>query len=376
VVVVTVNHRLGALGYLYLGDVLGGAYRQGNAGLLDLVLALDWVRDNIARFGGDPDNITIFGESGGGKKVSHLLGMPAAQGLFHRAVIQSGALSTAVRRDAASDYARQFLDRVGVADDPAQLSTVSVERLVAAEAGLRADGLDVAGGYGGFGGPQPVVDGVTVIDHPGVAVRSGASADVPVMIGSTLDELALPPLRQSLSRLDAHSQVDHHAGELGAEAGRVVEHYTRVWPDLSPPELAVRIATTTGYRLPSARLALAKAAGGSAPVFVYVLAWDSGAEDGWIKAAHTIDVPLTMRTAKAVGPWITTAPGWEELTERMSRAWLAFARSGDPHDPVNPPWPAFTMTDRRTMVFDVDPSVAEDPFGDTVAFPDHNASLV
>ncbi|MGW5147480.1 carboxylesterase/lipase family protein [Rhodococcus koreensis] len=361
VVVVTMNHRLGALGYLYLGDLLGSSYAAGNPGLTDLILALQWVKENIAAFGGNPDNVTIFGESGGGKKVSHLLAMPAAQGLFHRAIIQSGALSTAITREAAAEYTERFVDRLGIECSEDSLSTIPVGKLIEVEASLRRDGLEEAGSYGGFGGPQPLIDGVTVLDHPAAAIRSGASARVPLIVGSTLDETALPPNRERMMALD-RATLAKHFRKLEPHSDDIINHFAHLWPDLQPGELAVRIETAVSFRFPSTEFAISKSASGDAPVFVYVVSWQSGACSGWVKAAHTIDVPLTMRTLDAAGGWILDATDSGLMSDRMSRAWVAFARTGRPDDPINPPWSPFTPERHETMIFDSAPIMTEDPF--------------
>lgn len=381
VVVVTLNHRLGPLGYLYLGDVLGGEYEPANAGNLDLVRALEWVRDNIGSFGGDPGCVTVYGMSGGGKMTSHLLAMPAAEGLFHRAIIQSGALSTALERDAATAYTHRFLDRLGLRTGEAhKLLDWPVEPLLNTAAALSRDGADPEGGYGGGGGPQPLVDGITLPMHPGAAVARGASADVPVMIGSTLDEsigaylghkdkfLALT-WQNARAALASNRYVD-----LGDRADEVIDHYRHLWPDIPPAQLVARVEAAGSWRLLSNRLADYKAAGGRAPVWMYVMTFQAGDPEGVRGAGHGADVPLLMRNIGHPDEiydarWFADAPGSARFSDIMAKTWVAIARNGDPANPLVPEWPAYTPEDRTTMLLDLESEATKDPFGDSVVFP-------
>ncbi|MBB5706691.1 carboxylesterase/lipase family protein [Sphingopyxis panaciterrulae] len=382
VVVVSLNHRLGPLGYLYLGDILGGAYESGNVGNLDLILALQWVRDNIAAFGGDPACVTVFGVSGGGKKISHLLAMPAAKGLFHRAIVMSGALSTALERAASTAYSERLLARLGLDRARArELLTMPAAPILAAVAALSKAGQDPEGGYGGGGGPQPLVDGVTLLRHPGDAVAAGASRTIPVMIGSTLDEpIAGYQGPEGLRRLETMSAADVRARladgpfvQLGDRTDAVLAHYRRVWPDLSPGALMVRVETAGSWRYLSNRLADAKASARAAPTWVYVMTFAGGTAGGPHGAGHATDVPLVMGnyanlTEMSRTPWFAGSPHVVEMSRMMGRTWASFARTGDPDNALLPRWPAYTKETRETMLLDVESRLVNDPFGDREAF--------
>lgn len=382
VVVVSVTHRLGALGYLYLGDVFGPDYAVGNAGNLDLVLALQWVRDNIEAFGGDPGRVTVFGMSGGGKKISHLLAMPAAQGLFHRAIIESGALSTALERPAATGYAQRLLARLGLgAGDAAKLAALPAQDLLKAEAELTATGGDPDGGYGGGGGAQPLVDGRSLPRHPGEAMAAGMSADIPVIVGSMLDEPIMGFAGPGgFARLNAVTDAQmRKALATGAFAGlgertdAVVDHYRAVWPELSPGALMVRVGAAASWRRLSNLLADRKAAGGAAPVRVYVVTFQAGTPGELRGSAHGTDVPMIMRnidvtTGLVDVSWFADAPWADAVSDVMSRSAVAFARTGDPNVAGLPAWPRYTPDKRATMLFDVAPAVVDNPFDDARFF--------
>ncbi|WP_052848014.1 carboxylesterase/lipase family protein [Streptomyces avicenniae] len=381
VVVVTVNHRLGPFGYLYLGDLLGGEHEAGNAGNLDLVLALAWVRDNIAAFGGDPGRVMVLGESGGGKKISHLLAMPAARGLVHRAAIHSGALSTALGRDAATAYTRRLLDHLGPgAGGAATLREIPARLLTRAVAALSAAGVEPAGGYGGGGGPQPLVDGVTLPEHPGVAVAGGASADVPLLVGSTLDE-PVAAWRGREGRFLGMDEADVRRAladspyvALGDRLDDVIRHYRAVWPGVPPGLFVARVETAGSWRLLSRAFADAKARGGRAPVRSYVLTFPGGDPAGVHGAGHASDIPLILRNLDADdvlhdAAWWEKAPGAREFSDLMSVTWESMARHGDPRGPHLPHWPAYVPPQAATLLLDRSPRVADDPFGDATAFP-------
>jgi para-nitrobenzyl esterase len=369
------------MGYLYLGDILGGDYETGNAGNLDLVLALQWVRDNIEAFGGDPGRVTIFGFSGGGKKVSHLLAMPAAQGLFQRAIIQSGALSTAIERPAASAYTERLLERVGLRrPDAGRLRELPAQVLLQAVAELTKDGVDPDGGYGGGGGPQPLVDGRSLPRHPGDAIAAGMSADIPVMIGSALEEAVGAFARPGgAKRLTSMSDAQLRAGvakgpfvALGDRAGAVIAHYRKIWPEISNGQLLVRIQAAGSWRLLSNQLADRKAAGGRVPVWVYVLTF-AGGVGGVRGAGHGDDMRLAMRNFGLESDWL--AKGWlansagvERMSDIMSRAWVAMAQKGDPNHAGMTPWRHYTARERATLLFDLPPRLVDDPFGEAHLF--------
>ncbi len=346
-VVVTVNHRLGALGYLHLGELAGADYAtSGNVGMLDLVASLEWVRDNIARFGGDAANVTIFGESGGGAKVSTLLAMPAAAGLFHRAVIQSGPGLRVQPVEQATGDAAKFLAELGVSvDHIADLHDLPVEQLVAAQVAA------LPGGAGARMGFSPVLDGSVITSHPADALRDGTAPDVPIMIGCTRDEATLfiagDPAFRDPSKLDQAAlerRLDRFG--LGADRDRILAAYQANRPDDSLVDLYIAILTDQMMRMPSIRMAELATANRSAPVYMFLFCWAAGP----MRSCHGYEIPFVFDNVG--GPALKSTPSREKLATEMSEAWLAFARDGDPvHDAV-PDWPAYDERTRATMVFD------------------------
>jgi para-nitrobenzyl esterase len=351
VVVVTVNHRLGALGYLYLAELGGERYADsGNAGMLDLVLALQWVRDNISLFGGDPGNVTIFGESGGGFKVSTLLAMPAATGLFHRAIVESGPGLRARTPDAATEAARKLLQTLGIAPtDVDKLRDVPAERFLAPQIPM-----------------APVLDGRSITAHPADAVAAGASGSVPLLIGSNQTESTLLGHLTALPAIAALDEAGVRARLqplIGNDTVKIVDGYRRVWPQASPGDLLLYIEADRMMRMGSIRLAERKLTGGTAQVFMYLFSWQGTALNGLFKSAHGLEVPFTMDNVDA-GTALSESPGSRALAARMSSAWIAFARSGSPAIDALPPWPTYTAADRATMLLDDRPRVVNDPFGE------------
>ena len=347
----TVNHRLGALGYLYLAEIGGERYADsGNAGMLDLILALQWVRDNIAQFGGNPDNVTIFGESGGGFKVSTLLAMPGARGLFHKAIVESGPGLKARTPDAATAATRKVLEALGI-------STTALDKLH----DLPRDRFLL---------PQvqvsPVLDGRSIVAHPAVAMASGASSTVPLIIGSNQTESTL---LGHLTELPAIAALDESGVRarlqliLGDNTVKIVDAYRRVWPKASPGDLLLYIEADRMMRIGSIELAEHKLAGSTAPVFMYLFSWRGSALNGLLKSAHGLEVPFTMDNVDSATA-LSESPGSHTLAGRMSSAWISFAGSGDPNVKSLPHWPRYTTKDRATMLLDEQPKVVNDPFGE------------
>jgi para-nitrobenzyl esterase len=300
VVVVTLNHRLNALGYLHLADLGGEDFAgSGVAGLLDVVLALQWVRDNAEAFGGDGGNVTIFGESGGGSKVSMLLAMPAAEGLFQRAVIQSGPGLRGVEARDATDLAERLLAHLGLTSRQLdRLQDLPHEQLTATLAAMPAQAPDstrlwspAAGAAFSF---RPVVDGKYMRAHPFDPVAAPSAASVPLIIGSNKDEAALflaaDPRRR---RLDEQELRERVAPLLGERLDEVLAVFRANRPEASPWDLLLAIGSE-GTRSSSIRLAERKLAGGRAPVFMYLFTWESDHLGGLFKAAHAMEVPFVF----------------------------------------------------------------------------------
>ncbi len=365
VVVVSVNHRLNIFGFLHLADIGGPAWaHSGNAGVLDLVAALRWVRDNIARFGGDPGNVTVFGESGGGGKVSVLLAMPAARGLFHRAIIQSGAAIRVSTRERAHALADAVLKEVGLRpSDCGRLQALPAERLLAAIApASQAVGRSrwpLLDRYN-FG---PVVDGGDLPQHPGEPGAPAISDDIPVMIGGTREESAFfladddAVWNGSLSAAELRQRA---AAVAGAETDGLLAAYRMAMPQASPGDLLIAALTGSNFGIRTILLAERYAARRRAPVYMYSLDWQSPAHAGRVKAHHAMDLPFVFDNTD-VADTTAGAPGARELAARISATWIAFARNGTPDNPGIPAWPAYTTEHRATMILDTACRVAHDP---------------
>ena len=369
VVVITVNQRLNIFGHLYLAEIGGPEFAaSGNAGTLDMLAALQWVRDNAAAFGGDPANVTIFGESGGGGKVSTLLAMPAAQGLFHRAVIQSGAAVRLIDKDRANRLADAVLKTLGLsAHQLPELQMLPIPQLLAAIApASKAIGPTEHRLFDryNFG---PVVDGNILPSQPFDPIAPDMSKNIPLMIGDMKDEMAifLAPddkiWHRTLTETEMHSRV---AAVAGPDTDRVIELYRRLHPEANPAERLIATLTDSNFRIRSLTLAQRKAAQNAAPVYMYAFNWETPVHGGRLKAPHAMDVPFTFDTLEHVGS-TDRSPVAHELAARMSTTWAAFARNGAPDNPAIPHWPAYNTQTRETMILDTNWVVAADPNQDT-----------
>ncbi len=371
VVVVTVNHRLNIFGHLDLSETGGVPYAQsGNAGTLDLIAALEWVRDNIAAFGGDPANVTIFGESGGGGKVSTLLAMPRAIGLFHKAIIQSGASVRHRTRERALKLTEHVLEELGVTKNVIEtLQNLPVARLLAAikpaERALGPPDHRLFDRYP-FG---PVVDGGVLPRQPFDPEAPDIMGDIPLLIGDMKDETAsfLAPDDLVWNRtLTEEQMIERVRAIAGTYTDRVVDTYRRVYPGANPAERLIATTTDSNFRIRSLTLAQRRAAKASAPVWMYAFNWETPLHDGKMKAPHAMDVPFTFDTID-----LTSATDNGETAKRlaaaMSGVWAAFARNGVPDHPAIPHWPAYTAAERATLIFDATCRIENDPNGETRA---------
>ncbi len=369
VVVVSVNQRLNIFGHLDLSEFGGAAFRHsGNAGTLDMVAALEWVRDNIGRFGGDPGNVTIFGESGGGGKVSTLLAMPRAAGLFHRAIIQSGAVVRLRTRERALALTEQVLRHLGsTASSVRALRTVSVEALLAAvkpaEQALGPSPTPLFDRYP-FG---PVVDGDVIPAQPFDPVAPPFSAEVPLIIGDMKDETAnfLAADDRVWHRTLTEEQLrERVAAVAGDDTGRVLELYQRLYPDLNPAERLIAITTDCNFRIRSLVLAQRRAEQGRGPVWMYSFEWETPVLGGRLKSPHAMDVPFTFNTLD-----LTNATGGaadaQALSNTMSSVWAAFARDGTPRHGSIPEWPRYDQGKRATLILDKACRIENDPRGES-----------
>ncbi len=356
VVIVSLNYRLGIDGFAMLPDV------PANRGLLDQIAALEWVRDNIAAFGGDPGNVTIFGESAGAMSVTTLLSLPRAQGLFARAITQSGAAQAAADPADAALVANELGLALGREATAASLAEVGLPELIQAQIAVR-DALVAQPDPGRFGATIvassmafiPVIDGDLIPVHPLTAIAAGAGSGVPLLTGTTTDEYRLFLVPTGIAALITEEALARLLPVLGI--GSAVAHLYRAnRPGASPGDLFAALLTDRFFRLPALAVAGARAPG-PAPTYVYEFAWASPV-DG-LGACHSLEIPFVFDNLSAEGaePALGAAPP-AALADRMHEAWLAFARDGDPG------WRAFDET-CAVMIFD-DPGggLAADPRGD------------
>jgi len=360
VVVVSVNHRLNLFGYLYLAEIAGNEYAEsGNAGMLDLVLALEWVRDNVAAFGGDPGNVTIFGESGGGSKVSTLLAMPAAKGLFHKAIIESGPGLTGATKAAATATTQSILTELGVdATNLAALTLLPAETMLAAAYRAAAK---AGPGPAQFARLSPVVDGVVLPSDPFTPGAPAQSANVPLLIGTNKDEMTLFNAGEAWFRdLDEKGLAQRAKDTVGPKADALIAAYKARSPSYSPPYLLSAIITGSFMWSDSIKLAERKSVQ-AAPVFMYRLDWETPVGAGVFKAPHTLEIPLVFDNVERARVLLGDGDAPQQLANLMSDAWIAFARNGNPAAKGLPAWPAYEKKHRATMIFDTATHVALDP---------------
>jgi para-nitrobenzyl esterase len=364
VVVVSFNHRLGVLGYLHLEDIADDFAGAGTAGMMDIVAALEWVRDNIAAFGGDPGNVTIFGESGGGAKVSVLMALPCAKGLFHKAIIQSGPAVQMANRDDGTSTARQVLEQLGLdAARAGELRQIPAARLLEAQGAVQANASRAPFAERRRMGFNPVIDGKVFPGGPFAPGAPAVSADVPLMIGTNKDEHTLFSGHLPwVTGASFENLPEALKPQLGARAAEVVAAYRRAQPAMPADQVAIAILSDAGVRAMSLQIAERKLAQKGAPVFVYLFAWETPVLGGRLRSCHTLEIPFVFdntTTAALTGD----DPGRLALARTMSRAWFAFARSGTPGHGDLPAWPVYSMADRATMIFDTTCRIENDPYG-------------
>lgn len=357
VVVVTLNHRLNLFGYLYLP----GFPDSGNAGTLDLVLALRWVRDNIGAFGGDPGCVTLLGQSGGGAKIATLMAVPAAQGLFQRAVTMSGQQITASGPLHAAGRTRVLLERLSATADAASLATLPVSDLQRAHAATVDPWIGRGPIYLG-----PVLDERTLTRHPFYPDAPPQSAAVPMMIGNTHDET-----RSLIGRADPSAWTvtwEELPRKLEQEmradisGDLVVREYRRLYPAYAPADVFFA-ATTAGRSWRAAVIEAELRAAQGAPAYAYQLDWRAPAEGGKWGAFHTLDIPLMFGTLTAPGSLTGDGDDARRMSATLRRSLLAFARAGDPNYPGLARWEPYTLPRRQTLIFDAATRLADDPRG-------------
>ncbi|GAB6876274.1 carboxylesterase/lipase family protein [Thermaerobacter litoralis] len=357
VVVVTINYRLGALGFLYLEEAFGPDFAgSGNLGILDQIAALRWVRENIAAFGGDPDQMTIFGESAGAGSVGVLLAAPAARGLFRRAILQSGSGALGVRSpESAAWVTARVLQQAGVEPGDRQA-------LYALPARAWVDALATLG----LGLPVgPVVDGTVLPEHPMAALARGAARDVAVLTGVNKDEYNLFALADPAWLGDDEAALRR---QVEAVVGPAAERLIAAYRDRGQGPLGRRLLPLMSYAVfVRGMLATADAqvrAGGA--VWAYRFDFETPVLGGVLGACHALEIPFVFDNLDRAGAdrFTGTAPERAAVARAMHRAWIAFARHGDPQHDGLPPWPRYDLDERAVMVFDVEPRVERDPWRD------------
>jgi para-nitrobenzyl esterase len=357
VVSVSLNHRLGVLGYCHLGDLNGDFAQSGNAGQLDLIAALEWVRDNIEVFGGDPDNVLIHGESGGGAKVHLLMSTPAAKGLFHRAICQSGAvrmhggLMSLPSREKATEAATKLLSDVGLDKGAVKkLQQLPVERLLAAASPTVTENPFA-----------PVIGAADLPEPPNDAIAKG-SARVPFMAGCTKHEANFMLATMGLNRKTiTDAQLQMIAARIaGPRAPELIDGFGKIYPDFAPGDILVRVMTDN-FRIASIKAAEAHASAGGAPTYMYLFAWESPILPD-LQSCHGIDGGFYFGNTEALG-MTKGLNDAQQLAAKCSATWADFARLGRATSQDLPAWAEYDLKNRATMILASDCHVENDPMG-------------
>ncbi len=361
VVVVTVNHRLASFGYLHLADL--GAPPEfamsGVAGVMDLVASLEWVRDNIERFGGDPGNVMIFGQSGGGSKTSTVLAMPSGQGLFHRAGVQSGSTLRLTTREQGTKLAETLLAKLSISkSNIADIQKVSWQQILEAQSSM---GM-------GLGGFAPVVEGHILPHHPFDPVAPPESANMPVIISTTLEDAALALTNFDLDDAGLRKILSQRYKDKADEIYALYKKSS--WTAKKSPFLIqAEIFTDSAFRRSAITQAERKSALGKAPAYMYLWAYESPSFDGKFGAVHGTDVSASFNNYRD-GIGGTGSHLQRALWSKFATAWTTFAKTGNPNNPKLPNWAPYETAQRATMIFDNDVRAENDPRGEIRKFWD------
>ena len=355
IVLVSVNHRLNILGFLDLSEFGEQYANSANVGMLDVVAALQWVNKNIQNFGGDPANVTIFGESGGGGKVGTVMSMPAAKGLFHKAIIQSGALLNQTTKEKSTQIARALVEELGLSkNDLSKLHNMPYKQLVEAgnkalekTVGVRKPGSFVMVGF------APVVDGVNLVQQPFQPDFAEMSKDIPLLIGTTLHELVKTAYdEKDLTMAEATKRLKEKYGD---QTDNYIKLFEKTYPGSTPQDL---LSIDTLFRPNTIVTADARSAKTKAPVYSYLLTWKSDVDGGTKGSFHGLDIPLAFKNLELGKHWTGSSDEAKQLAEVMSSAWINFAKTGNPNVKGSlPEWKPYTQENGETMIFDTEPKV-------------------
>ena len=350
VVVVTLNHRLNVLGFLDLSSFGEEYAASGNAGLLDLVAGLEWVRDNADAFGGDASNVTIFGQSGGGGKVSTLLATPSASGLFHKAIVQSGSMLRTMEQKWSSKIGEAVVAELGGID---VVLTAPYEQLLAAgtKAIAKVRPEAEANGFASFiFGWAPTVEGNYLPAQSFDPQAPEQSKDIPVMLGTTIHEFSMSTYVPQLRTATKEAAMEYlRATKFGDRTEEFVEIFEKTYPEYEPKDL---FDTDMIFRPSTIAQANVKVAQQGAPVYMYMFAWESPVLDGILRSTHCMEIPFVFNNADLHA---SMTGGGEEaiaLADKMSQAWINFARTGNPNAKGLPEWPAYNPEEGAMMIFD------------------------
>ena len=386
VVVVATNHRLGLFGYLFLGDLAGEDYAtSGNQGLLDIRDGLRWVHDHIEAFGGDPANVMIFGESGGGAKTSCLYAMPSAAPFFNKASVESGPGIRMLPRDAAAETTLMVLKELGLAKSEwRKLLEIPADKLLAVQAALGQTGgpLTMTGGRRGIGGGGrpggfgPVVDGTILPQHPFDPAAPAVSIKKPLIVGYNRDETVFFFQQQrnlEVFNLTEAGLKERLAKELGSSADAVFEAYRKSRPEASPSDLYVAITTARMIGTGAVTIAERKAEQRGAPVYMYIFAHESDAlipgTQRKLGTPHAMEIPYKFYNVQPPGGegrggmMSVSGPAAEQAAHNMAEMWSTFARTGRPAAQGQPEWPAYDADRRATMEIKAQCQIVNDPYG-------------
>ena len=347
-VVITVNHRLGPLGYMDLGQLAGSSKfaNAGNVGMLDLVAALEWVRDNISRFGGDPGNVLIFGQSGGGSKVSTLMVMPSAKGLFHKTLVQSGSTLTLGTRERNAGQAEKLLSELGISKTKLEdLQKVPWDNIIEARSNT------------GF---SPVVDGIVIPKNPFDPQAPEISADVPMIVGYTREDSGIRDL--SGPELTEEGLIKWIQETYRDNASLVHATYRKVYPNATPVQVQSRVRTDTNTRKRATTMVERKSAQNRGNAYLYVMEWPSPAYEGRFGAVHGVDLGLVFGNPRNLIAGNTMDA--RKMADIVGSSVVAFGRTGNPNCDKIPYWAPYDIESRATMIFDLECRVENDPTRD------------